>query len=138
MSKVITRKADSLDIPFLQRKLASTDWEQVDLKRSLVWVSEYKGRPFGFIALRLVWQVEPLMIFEEEGIPTSALGRGARLLHKEVEKYLSDPEQNKSGIYWYFLYTDFDHVIKWANRLGWKRCYAKGQMFCKWFTKTVK
>jgi hypothetical protein len=133
MSLVI-RKADSLDIPFLQIEQAKTNWEQVDLKKSLVWVAEYDEKAFAFLALRLVWQFEPLMIFRKEGIPEHIQKKGCLLLYRAAAKFLFDPTQNTTGIYWAFLHTEYQRVEKWMKKLNWHRCYAKGKMFATWFT----
>jgi hypothetical protein len=133
------RRADSLDIPFLQAELAKAKkWEQVDLKRSLVWIAEYEGTPFMFLALRIVWQIEPILKFRTKGIPKAAQKRGMYLLYRETEKFLSDPEQNKTGIYWTFMHTTFKKVATWAERMGWLRCYKGGRLYAKGFDKKVE
>lgn len=132
MSLVI-RRADTLDLPFLQIEQQKTNWEQVDLKKSLVWVAEWEEQVFAFIALRLVWQFEPLMVFRREGIPKHIQKKGCTLLYRAATKFLYDPMQNTTGIHWAFLHTNFTHVEKWMKKLNWHRCYAKGKMFAAWF-----
>lgn len=131
-NQVTVRKADSLDIPFLQNELKSTDWEQIDLNKSLVWVAEYEGKPFMFGALRLVYQLEPILKFRSHDIPKSAQKLGMYKLYKTIENYMFDPEQNKTGIYWMFAHMLEEKVYKWAKWAGWHRCYDKGYFAVRW------
>jgi hypothetical protein len=130
---VIVRKATALDIPFLQAELNKTNWERVDLNRSLVWIAEYNGQPFMFAALRLIWQLEPILKFRSKGIPKNAQRRGMYLLYKAVEGHIFDPEQNKTGIFFMFAHTTIKKVWEWAKVMGWHRCYKGGWQMIRWY-----
>jgi hypothetical protein len=140
VGKITVRKADTFDIPILQQELAKTDWEQVDLKRSLVWIAEYNEVPFAFIALRLVWQIEPMFVFKRDGIPSHALKKGVYMMYREAEKFLSDREQNTTGIHWSFMHTLKESVGHWARKMGWVPVYrqAKGKLWAKGWDKKVE
>lgn len=132
MPQVTVRRADALDIPFLQEANRKTNWEHVDLRRSLVWVAEYDGTPFMYAALRLIWQIEPIQKFRTKGIPKSAQRRGMYLLYKAIEDHLFT-EKNQTGIAFVFAHTFSKRVYRWAKAMGWHRCYKGGFMAVKWF-----
>lgn len=121
MPDVTIRDADVFDVPLLAHELKTKfpGWEQVDFHQAHTIIAEYQGKPFASCSVRLVLQIEPLMIFDEE-VPQSAKRRGAHRLLKSMEAWIADPKQNTTGIFAYVCHLTSEQIAKWAERLGMK------------------
>ena len=135
MSEVVVRPADALDLPVLQQILKARfpDWEQVSFKSmNGVWIAESDGVPFASISVRAIWQVEPLLVFNES-VPDFQKKKGALLLYRAVEQFFKERAPT-----WSFLHTLHGRVGEWMEKLGWHRCYEGGAMYAKDFLPEVK
>lgn len=125
------RQARAEEIPYLKQRLAETEGEQVDLDAARVWVAVEGEKIQGLLSARLVWQVEPLLIFPE--VRNTMTRRRAGLgMYRAFENWLADPTQNRTEIRWFFAVTRSKAVKQWAKRLGWLRQYAGAHTFLKY------
>ncbi len=101
------RPARDLEVAYLQGRLASAPIDQVDLKKSIVFVAEEDGLTVGFIAAHLVWRVEPLMLFPEfkREAPQAMQRRATLLLGREIDRYIRDPVATSNRIHEYFAFV---------------------------------
>ncbi|MCU1247095.1 MAG: hypothetical protein JWQ49_124 [Edaphobacter sp.] len=107
------------DIPYLQQRMKELGSEFIDLHTTPAWVAtDHSGNIIGVLPARLVWNLEPLLIFPEVKNKITA-SRAAVGLFKAAEAWLSDPKKNVTGITWYFVKTRSEAVKGWAKRLGW-------------------
>jgi hypothetical protein len=126
--KVTFREATEDEKPYLLQRLSETPHEQVSLEHC--WVAEQDGKVLGMLPIRLVWQAEPLIVFEE--VTNSMTRRRAMLgLYIAMETWLADRSRNKSGVHWYFAVMYSRCVQSWAKRLGLWRIYKGSQTFVK-------
>lgn len=131
------RPAQFTEIPYLQSRLAECPtWEQVDLSRGIAFVAEEDGERIGFVNGRLIWQVEPLLIFPEY---MKSRKRGVHHLRRKaswglfhaLDSYLADPEQNTTGIHSYFCHVVSRPVMRMEKHLGFTRLYPGGRLYGK-------
>lgn len=119
---MIVRPATKLELSYLQGRLASTDREQVELAKSIVYVVIEESVILGFVAGQLTWRVEPLMVFPEfqRKAPPAAQKRAAYLLGKAIDDYIMTSPENRTGIRRYFA-TLCKEFGKLAVRFGLRR-----------------
>lgn len=129
--RVEVRQAYAEEIPFLRAQLKKTDGEQIDLDQARIWVAVHEGKIVGMLPARMMWQLEPLLIFPEYENPITR-SRAGLLLYRAAEKWLGDRSQNRTGIHWFFAITRSKAVKGWAQRLGWFRQYRGAATYIKY------
>lgn len=130
--RVICRPATSAELPYLAARLAEDPkFEKVDLKESIVYVTEYDGQLVGFGAARLMWQVEPLFLFPEfkKHGPGFARKRATYLLIRELDAWIFDPERNTTKIFQYFCFITDRVMQKLALSFQMLPAYVGGKFF---------
>src|SRR5260370_14168175 len=119
------------DIPYLQHRMKELGSEFIDLNATPAWVAtDHSGNILGVLPARLVWNLEPILIFPEVKNKLTA-SRAALGMFKAAEAWLSDPNKNTTGITWYFIKTRSAAVKQWASRLGWHRQWKNAAFFIK-------
>lgn len=128
--RVEVRQALAEEIPYLKERLAETEGEQIDLDIARIWVAVEDGKIIGMLSARMVFQLEPLLIFPEatNAHTRRRVGLG---LYRAVESWIGSREKNRTGIHWFFAVTRSHAVKGWANRLGWFRQYQGAATFIK-------
>lgn len=127
MGRVTIRPAVPEDYPFLTERMEAAGGEVIALGEAPCWVAEQDGRIVGFLPLRAVWQMEPLIVLSGQKITKS---RAALLLYRAAEVWIAD-RNNGSGVHWYFTITRSPAVKAWAKRLGWFRQYKGAALYIK-------
>ena len=104
---ITVRPACDSDLPYLQGRLASAPIDQVDLKKSIVFIAEDEGFVVGFVAAHLTWRVEPLYLFPEfkDKAPKAMQRRATLLLGREIDRYILDRAWNRTRIHEYFAFV---------------------------------
>lgn len=134
--RVTVRPALAREIPELQARLAEQRhyFEQQDLRETVLYVAEYDGQKVGLCAGRLVWQVEPLMLFPEfqENAPHFAQEKATYMLIRALDHWIASPE-NATGITQYFCFILKRRMQTLAQAFGMLEVYwQKGsKMFGK-------
>lgn len=138
-----TRPAKMTELGFLQAKHASVaqakGHEQLDLSKSVVFVAEddRDGLTCGLIAARMVWQVEPLILFPEfeRTSPKAAMKRATYSLARAIEQYIGDPVRNATPVKFFFAVIENRNprMQDLARHIGWQQVYPG----CKIFGKDV-
>lgn len=126
------RPARPEDIPELLERVKQSGGEEIDLWKTPCWVTEEDGRLTGMMAIRLMWQFEPLLVFKEAKTKASKR-RAAMLLYKAAEGWLADRTLNGSGIYRAFCITRRVAVRSWATAMGWRHQYKRAPLYIKHF-----
>jgi hypothetical protein len=126
---VTTRRAKISDLPKLEAWLNSYGGETFDLSKEIVFVAEDDGEICGFMPLRIVFQMEPLLV-DRKNFNKLKCSRAAVMLCRAAENWISGPE-NHTGIRWYFAISRSRAVWAWASRLGWHRIYKGVRHFVK-------
>jgi hypothetical protein len=121
------RPAKQEEIEFLQQKINESTNEKVNLSQMLVWVAEEKGKPVGLLSARLIFQVEPMYIFED--VPVNSRRRAAFLLAREMESFIGDRAKNKTGIYSYFAVMKDKVFETLAQRWGLLNVYRDCRVY---------
>lgn len=132
--QVTIRPATREDIPYLQERLASTPRnEQVDLNQCIVGVVQYGDQIVGFTGARLIWQIEPVMLFPEfiESAPHFARQKATLMLIRWIENWLADRSKNTTPIGSYFCFITNRVMQKLAVSFGMLRIYTGGKFFGK-------
>lgn len=134
-----TRPARLEELPFLQAKqleaAEARGFERLDLSRSVVHLAEdtVDGMRCGLIAKRLVWQVEPLILFPEfERTSTKmAAKRVTYLLARAAENFIADPTQNSTPVKFFFAVIENRNprMQDLAMHIGWQRIYPGCKVF---------
>src|SRR5579862_1062491 len=87
--RVTVRPAVRGELPHLHDLLAEQAdyFEQNPLDQSIVFVAEYGGDVVGFVAARLQWQIEPLLLAKrfKECAPDSAKRKATYLLISAID-----------------------------------------------------
>ncbi len=85
----------------------------------------------GFIAARLIWQVEPLFLFPafRRQRPRNARRRATLLLARALEAFLADRARNPTGICSYFCFIKDRIFQKLAEHYGLVRIYRGGRFY---------
>jgi len=122
------RPAVLADLPELTKWLITSPGEEYDLSQAIVFIAEEGGKTMGFLAARMVWQIEPLLVRQD--IQTIKASRAALLLYRAFEGWLKGP-QNTTGVRWFFAVTRSEAVKGWARRLGWLRIYRDAATYVK-------
>ena len=104
---ITVRPARLVETAYLQGRLASAPIDQVDLKKSIVFVAEDDGFVVGFVAAHLTWRIEPLFLFPEfkNRAPRALLRRATLLLGREIDRYILDKAWNRTRIHEYFAFV---------------------------------
>lgn len=126
---VTIRKAKLHDLPKLQKWIDAYGGETFDLSKELVFVAEQDGEICGFMPLRIVFQMEPLLV-DRKHFNKLTCSRAAVMLCKAAETWIAGPE-NRTGIKWYFAISRSQAVWAWAERLGWSQIYKGVRHFVK-------
>jgi len=133
MSRVTVRPATPEDLHELHWRLHEQRhlYEQQDLRNSIVMVAEDEGQIVGFVAARLMWQVEPLLLTPEfiKEAPGHAQRRATYLLIREIDRWIGDRTKNRSGLHSYFCSIVGKTMRKLALSFGMLPVYQK----CKFF-----
>jgi hypothetical protein len=119
--QVVIRPATLEDLPYLDHRLRNAkNATQVDLRKAIVFVAEYDGCIVGFTAARLLWNIEPLMLFEEfrRRAPHHARRRATYELAKSIDGWIADRSRNTTGIHGYFCFIADRVVRKLAEHFG--------------------
>jgi hypothetical protein len=132
-----TRAAKPEDIPYLLERLKESGGETIDLWKTPAWIVEEPGvdgtpQILGLLAIRLVWQMEPMYVFPEVKNKASRR-RACALLYNAAEDWLRNRELNGSGIYWAFAILRKVGVRSWAKAMGWRHQYKRAPMYIKHF-----
>lgn len=130
--QVTIRPATREDLPYLQHRLKLKPRnEQVRLEQAIVFVAEYDGCVVGFTAARLMWQIEPLMLFDEfrQHAPKHARRRATLGLIRAIDGWIGDRERNQTGIYSYFCFVINRVMQGLAASFGMLRIYTGGKFF---------
>jgi len=119
------------DVPYLHERMKQLGSEFIDLNKAPAWVSvDEEGTILGILSTRLVWNIEPVLIFPE--VKNKMTRRRAfRGMFKAAESWLSDRTRNTTGIHWYFIKTRSAAVKKWAVRCGLFRQWKGAAVFIK-------
>src|SRR5260370_6757137 len=119
------------DISYLQHRMKELGSEFIDLSTTPAWfATDHSGNILGVLAARLVWQLQPLLIFPEvENKMTRR--RSAIGLYRAAEAWISNRLLNTTGIHWFFAVTRSEGVISWAKKLGWFQQYIGTTFFIK-------
>lgn len=120
------RLARQDEFAFLTQQMKRSGGEVVDLTKGPCWVSEENGRLVGMLAVRPVFQIEPLLVFSGNKMTDS---RAALGMYRAAEAWIQS--DNGSGVHWFFLVTRSRAVMTWARRLGWFRQYEGATLFIK-------
>jgi hypothetical protein len=123
---VIVRPAREDEIPYLEQRLAETKEEKVNLRQAMVWVAEQDGKIVGMTCMRLIFQVEPLMIFDDAraSLPKSTIRKAVYGMAKEMETWVADRSRNTTGIHSYFAVIKDKTFKALARHWGLLRIYA--------------
>jgi hypothetical protein len=104
--------------------------EFIDLYAAPAWVAtDANGAIVGVLSSRLIWNLEPLLIFPEVKNKITA-SRATYGLFKAAESWIQSPANN-TGIHWYFIKTYQERVCKWASRVGLFRQWEGASFFIK-------
>lgn len=122
MAGVAYRAARESELPYLAERMRELGHERIDLKRSMVWVTENDDVLTGMICQRLVWQLEPHIVFPEVTNKTTRR-RSALLLAKAAESFIADRVKNTTGIFSYFFVTKSRAWARLAEHFGCTRIY---------------
>lgn len=130
---VTVRPARKEDLPILQAELAAQGnlYEQQDLAKTICFVTEYDGEIVGFSAARVVWQVEPLLLFRKfkKFAPHHAQRKATYLLIRDLDAWLADRSKNTTGIYFYFCSIVGKTMRLLAMSFGMVPVYRKSKFF---------
>jgi hypothetical protein len=119
------------DIPYLQQRMKELGSEFIDLNKTPSWVAtDDDGTILSVLPARLVWNLEPLLIFPEVTNKLTA-SRAALGMFRVAEAWLRDSSKNRTGITWYFIKTRSEAVKDWAQRLGWFEQWRDATFFIK-------
>lgn len=132
--QVVIRPATVEDLPYLQHRLAlKPKNEQVDLRKMIVFIAEYDGKIVGFTGARLMWQWEPMMLFDEfrRWAPRAARRRATVMLAHAMESWIADRTKNHSQIYSYFCFIRDGMMQRMAVSFNMLRIYTGGKFFGK-------
>lgn len=125
--RLTVRPAALGELPHLHELLAEQAdyFEQNRLDRSIVFVAEYGGDVVGFVAARLQWQIEPLLLTKrfKKRAPHSAQRRATYLLIREIDSWIGNRTKNRTGIYYYFCHIRDRSMQKLALSFGMTRVY---------------
>lgn len=131
--RVSVRPATVGDLDQLHRELYDQrdKYEQQDLTKSIVFVSEYDGELAGFTGARLVWQVEPLLLTRKfkENAPHFAQQKATYMLIREVDGWIGDRSRNTTGLHSYFCSIVGRRMRKLAVSFGMLPVYIKSKFF---------
>ncbi|SRR6266851_7758372 len=122
-----TARVDELD--YLSSRI---EGEKVELSGNPVWVAEKDGKIIGFIAARLVWQVEPMTVFPEIKNKMTRR-RVTRELYWAASSWLGNRDLNGTGVHLALGVTRNIAVLQWAKAMGWFRTYRGAALFIKRF-----
>lgn len=128
------RAATPEDLPYLQHRLALKPRnEQVNLRQMIVFIAEYDGVIVGFTGARLMWQWEPMMLFDEfkRLAPKAARRRATVMLAHQMESWIADRTKNHSGIHSYFCFIRDRMMQRMAVSFNMLRIYTGGKFFGK-------
>ena len=138
-----TRAARLDELRFLQAKhtllAEEKHHEKLDLAKSVVLVAEDNDDSLtcGLIAARMVWQVEPLVLFPEFERTSSKMAkkRATYLLARAVESFIADPASNPTPVKFFFSVIENRNprMQDLARHIGWQQVYPG----CKIFGKDV-
>lgn len=105
-------------------------WEQVDLTKGIVFVTEKDGEPVQFIQARLMWQIEPLKwLHGKRKLCTAHEQKKATYLSiKTLDSWLSD-QKNNPLIRSYFCFIKNKVMQKLATAFGMMNVYEGGKFF---------
>lgn len=124
---VAVRPARPDDLATLNAWQLESGWELVDLARAIVFVAEEDGVPVGFIAGRMVFQVEPLYL--RPMAKKMARRRATAGLARAMEAWLK--EQPYPWARSYFCYIRDRVFQRLAVAFGLRRIYREGQFFLR-------
>ena len=97
----------------------------INLNSAEVMVAEDRGEVIGFLCAQKLWHVDHLVLLKGNKVKRS---RAALQLYRSVEQII-----RASDIRQMFSFTRRTPVKKWADRLGWTRCYQRAATFTKFF-----
>lgn len=125
------RQARAEELPYLQTRLDEANSEDVGIDTARIFVAVQDGQILGVLAARMVWQLQPLVIFPEVG--NKATRRRAGLgMFKVAQEWLGSRSLNRTGIHWFFAVTRSRPCMKWLVSLGMFRQYRGTATFLKY------
>lgn len=127
--EAVIRTARIDELEYLSSRI---EGEKVELSGNPVWVAEKDGKVIGFLACRLVWQVEPMLIFPEVKNKMTRR-RATRELYRAASSWLGNRDLNGTGVHLALGVTRNFAVLKWAKAMGWLRTYRGASLFIKRF-----
>jgi hypothetical protein len=126
---MISRPARPDEIETLQNDLKrdKRNWEQVDLSKAIVFVSEKDGVVVEYISARLMWQVDTLKFVHGARAKLTPLEqkRSTYMLARRMIDWLSDT-RNNPYIRSFFSYMTNKVMQKYALKFGLIPIYRKG------------
>jgi hypothetical protein len=124
------RLVKSEEIPYLEQRMKELGSEYIDLSTAPAWIAEDEnGVVLGILSSRLIWNLEPLLIFPESTNKITS-SRAAVGLLQAAESWLRSPA-NGTGIRNYFVKVHDERVKRWASRLGWFRQWVDASFYIK-------
>ncbi len=130
MEGLSIRHVEPKDFESLRQRLKENHSEALDLERMPCWIAEDDGKVIGVLGARLVWQLQPLLIFPETKNKITR-SRACFHLYRVATAWLGNRDLNRTGIHWFFAVTYSKGVKAWAKRLGWFRQYKGTAFFIK-------
>ena len=126
--RVSFRPATEADIPELFERLKeqASYFEQVDLRKMIVFVAEYEGKIVGFTGARQVWQIEPILLTPEfvKTAPHFSQQKATLGLINIITYWLKDT-RNNPYLRFFFCVIKGRTMQKLAAHWGMLRIYQK-------------
>lgn len=131
--RVAIRAARADELSYLQAKADQqlpAGYEPLDLDQGVTYVADDDGVLAGMTALRLMWHVEPLILFPEfrRYAPAAGQKRATYLLGKAAEEHVADPARN-CGARDFFAHLDDPAFEKLAVEFGLWKAYRAGSIY---------
>lgn len=136
MGEITIRPARESDLETLNRITAETkNSEPQDYRRTVPFVAEIDGEVVGFIAARMVWQIEPLYLDPAwkrrvQRYAPHLVRRVVYLLAKKIDDWLSD-RGNNPYVRSYFAHSLNRGFEKLMMHWGMHRLYMRGRFYGK-------
>lgn len=131
MSQVTVRPPREDELPLLQGLLYRyrEEFEQQDLRQSIVYIAEFEGDVVGFVSGRIVWQIPTLLIDRQMGLPRHVQRKATYLLIKAIDAWIGDRSKNLSGVHFYFCVIKNRTMQQLAKAFGMLRVYKDFLVF---------
>jgi hypothetical protein len=125
------RQARAAELPHIQARLEAENSEDIGIDTARIFVAVEDGQILGVLAARMVWQLQPLVIFPE--VRNKAKRRRAGLgMFRAAQEWLGSRSLNRTGIHWFFAVTRSRPCMGWLKSLGMLRQYRGTAHFLKY------